>query len=650
MALAMFGCHGKNSSPPVEKVSAREPFGGISAPYARYWWFASVIKKEDIRYNLDWLKKNGFGGVELAWVYPLNSRDRTDTSYTPRQEWLTPEWQEITAYAISYADSIGLGCDLTFGSLWPFGDSQVPFEQASRSFTDPNWRQKITRSWEHPREGYVVDHLNPANYLPYFDRMLKAFPRPETAIPQNYFIDSWEVETKNLWTEGFERDFEKKYGYDLRPHMNKLYEPSRAANLYDYFSLHSDKVLEFYRNFDSRLNAAGVLSRGQCAGAPCDVLSAYASLDIPEGEALLYEPEYNTIPASAAVLSGKKVISAEAFTCLYGWPSDYIREEQTADLKLLADSLFANGVNHIVWHGKPHNRLDRDDVNFYASVHVGPSGALAEEIPAFNRYLETVSAFLKKGRTYTDTAVYLPLEDAWTAGVMPLEKQFKWAWGFYELRYVYFPNELAGYHPVWINREFLEKGKLEDGNFVSGDARFRMIYIDAEYMDYRSLKRLVELAGHGLPVICKRRVREPGTAAHKDYDSLAQKLERLPSVSRQLPAGQKPFITGRRLPPYWSRLDGDILYLFFAQPGARRLKFPLEYGQSLTSETTEMPVTVHLAGRSYDILLRFEPYQSLLYKIDIEEGRVERLDIGFSPRVPAVKKRPAGFRAPWLVR
>ena len=43
-------------------------------PYARYWWFASKMQEEDIRYNLDWLKENGFGGVELAWLSTWNSR------------------------------------------------------------------------------------------------------------------------------------------------------------------------------------------------------------------------------------------------------------------------------------------------------------------------------------------------------------------------------------------------------------------------------------------------------------------------------------------------------------------------------------------------------------------------------------------------
>ncbi|NSW94941.1 MAG: hypothetical protein HPY62_09590, partial [Bacteroidales bacterium] len=258
-------------------------------PYTRYWWFASMIKEDDIRYNLNWLKDNGFGGVEIAWVYPLNRFNPQDTTYTPRQEWLSPEWTQIVDFAVRYADSIGLGCDLTFGTLWPFGDSYVTADQATRRFGDPEWRQVITRSWEHPKSGYVIDHLTPSNYLPYFERLMKAFPKPQTSVRQSYFIDSWEVETEKLWCESFPKDFRTRFGYDITPFMDSIYEPDKNRYLYDYMSLLSDKVLKFYSDFDSTLNSHGILSRGQVSGAPCDLISGYALMDIPEGEAMLFE-------------------------------------------------------------------------------------------------------------------------------------------------------------------------------------------------------------------------------------------------------------------------------------------------------------------------------------------------------------------------
>jgi hypothetical protein len=140
LAFLLSSCTPKAEQPDGKTSTGMERISMemISKPYARYWWFASEIKKEDIEFNLDWLSQ---------------------------------EWQEVVSYALLYADSIGLACDLTMGTLWPFGDSYVPYEQASQQFGEEE-RQVITRSWEYPKTGYVVDHINPGNYLPYFYRML----------------------------------------------------------------------------------------------------------------------------------------------------------------------------------------------------------------------------------------------------------------------------------------------------------------------------------------------------------------------------------------------------------------------------------------------------------------------------------------------
>jgi len=631
---------------PRPTAASLEGFTLSPKPCIRYWWFASTIKKEDIRYNLDWLKQNGFGGVEIAWVYPLNRYNPVDTSYTPRQEWLSAEWSDIVNYAIEYADSIGLSCDLTFGTLWPFGDTYVSFDQATQRFGDSGWRQQIIYSWQHPDTGYVVDHLTPAHYLSYFDRLKNAFPRPETSIPQCWFIDSWEVETEKLWCNGFDKDFMEKFGYDIVPYMDSIYEPSCRAQLYDYMSLVSEKVLGFYADFDSVANAAGILSRGQVSGAPCDLISGYALLDVPEGESMLFEPEFCAIPASAALLSGKKYVSSETFTCLYGWPRDYIREEQAADLKLVADALFANGINHIIWHGKPHNPAGSDTVRFYATTHVGPESNLASEIPQLNRYLEKVSGYMTRGVTYSDVAVYLPTEDAWTAGIMPVDKQFIWAWGFYEMRYVYFPDYLDGYCPTWINGEFIKKASVVNKSLAVGDAKYKALFIDAGLLDYDVLTQIIRLADEGLRIILRSDPEEPGAIRHENYSDLVRQLKAHANVSDVLPADLIPFISGSVIPHHWCRIEGETMYIFFPNPSSDRLKFPIEYGQSLTSGDRSMNVTVDCPGKTVDLHLVFRPYQSLLFKI--KNGRAEQVDIEFIPKTPLVKQRPEGYRASWL--
>ena len=626
------------------------PYLRDSRPWTRWWWFASIITEPDIRWNLGWLKDNGFGGVEIAWVYPLNRMLRDTVNHTPRQAWLSAEWSAAVRYAKACADSMGLGCDFTFGTLWPFGDSRVSREEATRRWGDTAWRQEITASWEYPRTGYVIDHFQPKALDRYAKRMIAALPRENANIATSYFMDSWEVETRHVWTPGFDRDFRARFGYDIRPSMDSISFGAKARERYDYMSLLSDKVLRFYRDYTRLANQAGALSRVQCSGAPCDIVSAYAAVDVPEGEAMLYEPEFTRFAASAAALTSKPVVTAETFTCLYGWPRDHLGEEQTADLKLVADAMFANGTNHIFWHGKPFNPAGADSVHFYASVHVGASGALAPELPAFNAYLRTVSAHMKKGVTYSDIAVYGPVEDSWIEGDLPVEKQFIWAWGAYEMRYVYPPAALRGYHPLWINREFLGRARWTGSRLVVGDCSFSALFVDVAYLDAGALRRILQLAREGLPVILVRDPKQPGRNISPQYGRMLRALRSVRNVTASIAAqpGLRPFVEGDSIPDFWCRRDGAELYIFFANPACHRLTFPIGYGQSHDTTTDMRRVTIRAGGRQVPLTLEFRPYQSLLVHID-RNGEASFIDIGFEPKTPVIRHRPTTGRERWEV-
>ena len=81
-----------------EKDLSKNSIYPTTKPCTRWWWFATEIKRPDIKYQLDWLQKNNFGGVEIAWVYPLYRYQRMyERNYnrhypkdTTAQEWLSP--------------------------------------------------------------------------------------------------------------------------------------------------------------------------------------------------------------------------------------------------------------------------------------------------------------------------------------------------------------------------------------------------------------------------------------------------------------------------------------------------------------------------------------------------------------------------------
>lgn len=615
-----------------------------SKPYTRWWWFASVIKKEDIKYQLDWVKKNNFGGVEVAWIYPLNRSKKDTLNYTPRQKWLSPEWTDVVTYAKQYADSIGLGCDFTFGSGWPFGDTEVTLQDATQSYKDTSleYRRTFGISWDYPAKGFIMNHLDHNALERYSKRMGGALLPALKGSKSGLFCDSWEVFPEKIWTYGFDSVFQKKFGYDIKPYMDSIYVKDSADVRYDYMKLVSDYVIyDFYKPFTDECHRLNAFSRVQCSGAPADLMTAYSVIDVPEGEAMLYEPNFSKIVASTACLSSKKEISSETFTCIYGFPRNYHREEQVADLKLVSDAMFAHGVNQIFWHGMPYNPIGVDTNKFFATVHIGSKGALAKDIPDFNKYMETVSEIMKKGKTYSDVAVYIPQEDGWIAGEYPKELQIPGSWSAYELRYIKTADELKGFHPLWINNYFLKKAIFQNGILTCGDATFSSLYVDVEYMDSDALTTILDLAKKGFSVCIKRLPKEPGKIKSRTYQKRLNELTALKNVSNDFKkiVVDKPLVETQdiaSLPDFWCKKINDEYFIFFAHPLSKDLHYPIGYGQFFTDKEINKGININIHGKAIPVELNFKPYQSLLLKVD-KNNQVSFVDITYNLPIPVVK-------------
>jgi hypothetical protein len=308
--------------------------------------------------------------------------------------------------------------------------------------------------------------------------------------------------------------------------------------------------------------------------------------------------------------------------------------------------LISHGVNQIIWHGTPFNKIGSDSVSFYATVHVGKAGTLSKHLLSFNNYLSTVSDYMRKGDVYSDVAVYLPLEDSWIAGAMPVEKQLPWAWGEYEFRYEVVPEEVRGFQPLWVNGDFLEEGRRlanqgsrlkaegkskvlrqmaegksrEEGSgegisLKVGSCNFKSLYVDAKYLDYKTLQTMVGLAEGGFPICLKQKPEEAGYLKHVDFDKSAARLVELTKSNwSDLPVN-KPLVEGDDLPYFWCRKDHDKYYIFFAHPVAKEFKYPVKYGQADTNETISKSITINIEGKSVMVNLVFKPYESILLEI-----------------------------------
>ncbi len=638
--------------PQTQKEEPRTEFYPTSKPCTRWWWFATEIKKSDVKYQLDWAKENNFGGVEIAWVYPLhrykllyelwyNRYYGVDTS---AQKWLSPEWSEVVTYTKQYADSIGLACDFTLGSAWPVAGSNIGKEHTTMIYGDTAFRQKLTFAWTWPEEQLVINHLDSNAFNKFADPIAAALTDALKGSKSALFTDSWEIKlngTHKIWTPGFDTRFKEVFGYDIIPFIEDsldLYPDVR----YDYMLLMDEYVTNgFYKPYVRRCKELGAWSRVQCLAAPADIMTLYSLVDIPESEAMLNNPNFSRIASSTACLSSKYMTSSETFTCMYGFAGTYLREEQTADLKMVADAMFAQGINQHFYHGMPYNPEGCDTLQFFATTYFGPGGSLTPELPAFNDYMGKVSGIMQNGKTYSDIAVYLPYEDGVMKGAYPEERRRVWVWGEYEMRYLEMPSELEGYHPLWINRHFLNNAKVEKGQLVCGDGNFSSLYVDVKYMDIRALRDVVRLSKDGLPICLKRSPLQPGKTKSDEFGKMLTELRAMDNVSESFGevVQNEPLISGDSIPAYWCRKERDgTHYIFLAQHNSKDLVYPVYSGQSIMKESKFRKLTLHVNGKTIEENFEFKPYQSIMLKID-PEGNMSYMDINFVPKDPWVRPR-----------
>lgn len=617
-------------------------------PYTRWWWFSQEIDTNDVRNQLIWLKEHEFGGVEIAWIYPMfldSARAHTD--------FLSEEWAVPVRVAKRVADSLGLGCDYTYGTMWPFSDVELPDGDQTRNYFDSIEIAERPLTWDHPRMARILNHLDHEAFARYAARMNKGLADAYKGRKSGLFVDSWEVETDYLWTRGFDKTFKAEHGYDITPYIkNKtVYDTANADIYYDYMHTLSGYVMrEFYGPFADNAKAMGAFSRAQCGGAPTDLLTAFTMVDIPETEAILYEPSFSKITASAAALGGKDAVTAETFTCAYGWTglryknghghSPHQGKEQIADLKLICDAIFANGTNQIIWHGFPYNKVGDTSNFFYTTCQLSTSelcNLSGTALTEFNRYMSIVSQYMRKGKNYSTMAVYMPLEDSWMERRYPdwVYEQMKWVGGKYEMRYINTPSQLKGMQPLWVNEHFLASATYNNDTLHCGEASFRALYSDVEYMEIGALRSILALAKQGLPVVMAREPKEPGRNKHAEYSDLVAELMALKNVSDDPAATAvkqtiKPLIEGDNLPDFWVREEGDTYYVFVANPMTQTIQYPLDYCYAFTDKGSTRDITINHHGRSQQWTLKFKPMESLLLQID-KDG-VKQINLGFTPK------------------
>ncbi|HEU0106139.1 MAG TPA: glycosyl hydrolase, partial [Vicinamibacteria bacterium] len=94
-----------------------------SRPMVRWWWFGPSVTREEIEAEMRRMKEGGFGGFELAVVYPMALDDPAAALLNER--YLSPGFLDKVAFASRKARELGLRMDVTIGSGWSYGGPYI---------------------------------------------------------------------------------------------------------------------------------------------------------------------------------------------------------------------------------------------------------------------------------------------------------------------------------------------------------------------------------------------------------------------------------------------------------------------------------------------------------------------------------------------
>jgi len=94
--------------------------------WTRWWWMGSAVDKKNISQSLIAFEKAGIGGVEIEPIYGVKGQEENFIDF------LSPKWIDMLDHTLRVADSLQMGVDLTLGTGWPWGGSEVSLVDAAK--------------------------------------------------------------------------------------------------------------------------------------------------------------------------------------------------------------------------------------------------------------------------------------------------------------------------------------------------------------------------------------------------------------------------------------------------------------------------------------------------------------------------------------
>lgn len=383
-------------------------------------------------------------------------------------------------------------------------------------------------------EGFVLDHMNREatdNYLKTVgDRLLQAFG---SNPPYSVFCDSLEVYNSD-WSADFLEEFQKRRGYDLKPHLpalvNEMGQKTKALRR-DWGRTLSELLNErFLAPMQQWSKRNRTLFRIQDYGVPAATISSNAFADIPDGEGAQWKVvRASRWASSASHLYNRPIASSETWTWLHS-PSF---RATPLDVKAEADLHFLQGINQLIGHGWPYTApgIEYPGWRFYAAGVFNDKNPWWIVMPDVARYLQRVSFLLRQGQPANDVALYLPNDDGW-ANMKPGNPHL------IEVLREHIGADLmpaileSGYNLDFFDDDsFKQVGRVDGNALVLGQNRYQVVILPGvEQIPLDTYRKFEEFARAGGILIATRRTPSelPGFLAtpdnHKQVADVSQQL------------------------------------------------------------------------------------------------------------------------------
>ncbi len=369
--------------------------------------------------------------------------------------------------------------------------------------------------------GLEVDKMNKKalenHFNSFIGKVIDQMPAKERTSLKYVVADSYETGSQN-WSDDFDKDFKKQYGYDPLPWLpvlnGRIVGSANQSDrfLWDVRRLVADQIAYNYvgglRELSNKNGLKLWLENYGHWGFPAEFLQYGGQSDELGGE-FWAEGNLGSIElraaSSAAHIYGKNKVSAESFTAS-GMPF----QRYPGYLKKRGDWAFTQGVNNTLLHvyiSQPHDTLP-PGINTWFGTEFNRKNTWFNQAKPFFDYMRRCNFMLQQGQPVADVAYYIGEDVPKMTGIRD-------------------PGLPEGYSYDYINAEVIENrlSVKDEKLFLPNGISYQLLVLPPEKtIRPEVLKKISELVASGATILGPRPERSPSL---QNYPAADQEIKKL---------------------------------------------------------------------------------------------------------------------------